>query len=124
MFPMARVLTFGLLIALSVWVAVSAARIERLNAAAGTYLPGRGGDGEGKWRISLHGTPHDRLRRLVAGVGLWQYALAPMVILLAAWHVVRGTTATARWTAALCGVIGLLALALAFYRGYFSSLGR
>ena len=114
-------ITFLVLVVLTVWVAVSAVRIERLNAEAGYYLPRH--DEDGKWRVSRDDTPRDQLRGLIIRVGLFQYLLAPLVVGLAAFHVARRDSATRRSLAACSGVVGLVALSMAFYRGYFSSLG-
>jgi hypothetical protein len=114
-------LTFLLLVGLTVWVVVSAVRIERLNAEAGYYLPRH--DDDGKWRISRESTPRDQLRGLVSSIGLLQYLFAPLVAGLAAFHLSRREPAARRLLAACSGVVGIAALGLAFYRGYFSSLG-
>ena len=114
-------ITFLVLLTLTVWVAVSAVRIERLNAEAGYYLPRH--DEEGKWRVSREGTPHDQLRGLVTNVGLPQYVFAPLVVGLSAFYLSDRESATRRLLSACSGVVGLAALSLAFYRGYWSSLG-
>jgi hypothetical protein len=116
-----RHLTFLVLLLVTVWVAVSAVRIERLNADAGVYLPRHDDDGE--WRVSRDGTPRDQLRRLVSSIGLLQYLFAPLVVGLSALHLVRRESGKRRIVVACSGVVGLAALILAFYRGYFSSLG-
>jgi len=112
----------ALMVGAVLWVGHVAVRIEIQNAAVGYYLPRRG-DESGKWRISRENTPRDQLRGLVSTVGLWQYLLAPMLMALAADQVARGSTPLRRWLGISSGVVGLLALSLAFYRGYFSSLG-
>ena len=112
-----------LLAALTLWVAVTAIRIERLNAESGIYLPRRGSSADGKWRISLQNSPRDRLRALVQGVGLLQYLLAPVTAALGLSLVARGGVLSVRIFAVFCTGIGLIALCLAFYRGYFTSLG-
>ena len=114
-------ITFLLLVGLTVWVAVSAVRIERLNAATGYYLPRH--DDDGKWRISRESTPRDQLRGLVSSIGLLQYLFAPLVVGLSAYPFSRRDSAARRLLAACSGVVGIAALGLAFYRGYFSSLG-
>ena len=120
--PLFDYLMPALMVGAVLWVGHVAVRIEIQNAAAGYYLPRRD-DEPGKWRISRENTPRDRLRGLVSTVGLWQYLLAPMSMALAADQVVRGSTPLRRWLGISSGVVGLLALSLAFYRGYFSSLG-
>ena len=114
--------TFAVMVALSVWVASVAVRIEIQNAAAGYYLPRRDGE-SGKWRISRESTPRDRLRGLVSTIGVNQYLLVPLVLVLAVVHVVRRSTSLRRCLAGICGVVGLVACGFALYRGYFSSLG-
>ncbi len=114
--------TFAVLIILTTWVAVSAIRIERLNAEAGHYLPRH--DQDGKWRISRENTPRDQLRGLIHSVGLWQYLAAPGVVGLAAiLYVTRQRSPVIASVAVVCGMVGGAALVLAFYRGYFPSLG-
>ena len=114
-------LTFLVLLAVTVWVGVSAVRIERLNAEAGSYLPRH--DDDGKWRGSSDDTPRDQLRELIGGIGLLQYLFAPLLVGLSVFHLARRESATRRVIAMCGGAVGLAALALAFYRGYFSSLG-
>ena len=114
--------TFAVMIGVALWVTTAAVRIEIQNAAASYYLPRRD-DESGKWRISRENTPRDRLRGLVSTVGLWQYFLAPVLMALAAIHITRRNTPTQRGLGFGSGVVAVMALGLAFYRGYFSSLG-
>jgi hypothetical protein len=105
----------------TLWVAAIAVRIETQNAAAGYYLPRH--DEPGKWRMSRENMPQDKLRALVSSVGLCQYVLAPLLLALAAIHIVRPNTSSQRWLGLGSAVVALAALSLAFYQGYFSSLG-
>lgn len=118
---MIRHITFLVLLVVTGWVGLCAVRIEKLNSDAGFYLPRH--DDVGKWRISREGTPRDELRELVSGIGLLQYLLAPLVVGLSSYHFSRRDSAARRLLASCCGVIGIVSMALAFYRGYFSSLG-
>ena len=115
-------LTFAIMVGLAVWVASVTVRIELQNAAADYYLPRRDGE-PGKWRISREGTPRDELRGLVDTIGLFQYLLAPLVLVLSVVHVVRRSTPLRQRVAGICGFVGLVAWGFAIYRGYFSSLG-
>jgi hypothetical protein len=108
---------------LTLWVAGVAIQIERVNAEAGYYLPGRHGDNIGKWRLSRDGLPRDRLRGLVSGSGLLQYPLGLAVIGLAFSHFVPPASRERRWAAVCCGIVGMIAIGLGFYRQYFASLG-
>jgi len=114
-------ITFAVMVVLALWVLFAAVRIERLNAEAGYYLPRH--DEDGKWRVSRESTSRDQLRGLITSVGLFQYVFAPLVVGLAAFHLGRRDSAMRRWLATFSGIIGLVALSFAFYRGYFSSLG-
>ena len=116
-------LTLLLVIALAAWTLIVAVRIEQVNAEAGYYLPGRHGDAIGKWRISGENSPRDRLRGLVSGYGLWQYPLTLLLVLSSICICVRTASMLRRGTAICMGLIGLVALGLAIYRGYFPSLG-
>ncbi len=109
------------ILAMTAWVGMSAFRIERLNADADFYLPRT--DEDGKWRVSLDATPRDQLRGLVGGVGLLQYIVAPILIGLSAFYFTRHESASHRIIAVFGTLMGLAALGLAFYRGYFTSLG-
>ncbi|MCU0750423.1 MAG: hypothetical protein MUF13_12845, partial [Akkermansiaceae bacterium] len=106
---------------MSVWVGLTTFRIERLNAQADYYLPRT--DEDGKWRISQKATPHDQLRGLVGGIGLFQYLLAPLLIAFSALYFSRHKPASHRILAVCAASIGLVAVGLAFHRGYFTSLG-
>jgi hypothetical protein len=108
---------------LAIWVGFASFRIEQLNVQAGLYLPRRDGGADGAWRVSRQNTPRDQLRGLVIGAGLLQYLFAPAVLGLAALHILRRDSAQRRWAAAFAGLVSLTALVLAFYRGYYSSLG-
>lgn len=98
-----------------------AIRIETENAAAGYYLPRH--DEPGKWRASRENRPHGRLRTLVSTVGLCQYLFAPLLMGLAAFQIARRGARWQRWLGIGSAALALLALSLALYRGYFSSLG-
>jgi hypothetical protein len=114
--------TLAVLVLLTLRVALSVIRIERLNAEAGHYLPRH--DEDGKWRISRENIPCDQLRGLIQSVGLWQYLAAPGVIGLAAiLYMRRRKSPVSACVAVVCGLIGGIALLLVFYRGYFTSLG-
>ena len=123
-----RLLLIILTIVVTTVVLQTAVRIEVLNAQAGFYLPrgDRNEDGsfsDGKWRVSLDGTPRDRLRELVQTFGLAQYLLAPFLLVLAAvqfWKL-RGA-----WTRVLtmCAMtVALVSILLMMYRQYYQSLG-
>jgi hypothetical protein len=115
-------ITFAVMVGIALWVTTAAVRIEIQNASAGYYLPRRDKE-PGKWRMSRENTPRDQLRGLVSTVGLFQYLLAPLLMAPAAIHATRRNTPWRRWLALGSGAVGLIALSLAFYRGYFSSLG-
>ena len=121
MHPVFRRLTPAFTVGLALWVTAVAGRIETQNAAAEYYLPRR--DEPGKWRTSRENTPRNQLRKLVSTVGLWQYLFAPLLLALAGIHMARRHTAWQWWLGLGSGVVGLGALSLALYRGYFSSLG-
>ena len=121
MSPLFQRLTLVFMVGLAFWVSSIAIRIEVQNAAAGYYLPRR--DEAGKWRMSRENTPRDQLRGLVSTVGLSQYFFAPVLMALAATRAIRPNTPLGRWLALGSGAIALIGLGLAFYRGYFSSLG-
>jgi hypothetical protein len=63
------------------------------------------------------------LRGLIVSAGLLQYLLAPLLVGLASVHLARRESAMQRFLALGSGVVGLAALSLALYRGYYSSLG-
>jgi hypothetical protein len=115
-------ITLAVMIGVALWVTTAAVRIEIQNAAASYYLPRRD-DESGKWRMSRENTPRDRLRGLVSTVGLWQYFLAPVLMALVAVQSARRGTPTQRALGFVSGVVAVISLGLAFYRGYFSSLG-
>jgi hypothetical protein len=114
-------LSFALTIGLSLWVGVVACVIEFQNARADYYLPRRYLY-DGKWRISMEDTPRDRLRGLVSGVGLFQYLLAPLCIVLGVVHASRQGAVWRRRAAVVFVIIGAGAFILAIYRGYLSSI--
>jgi hypothetical protein len=116
-----RRIIVALMVGGALWVTVVAIRIETQNAAAGYYLPRR--DEPGKWRISREDLPRDQLRKLVSTLGVWQYIFSPLVIALASICFIRRSVSWQRWVGVASGVVGLGALSLALYRGYFSSLG-
>ena len=115
-------ITLAVMIGVVLWVTTAAVRIEIQNAAASYYLPRRD-DEPGKWRMSRDNTPRDRLRGLVATVGIGQYFLVPVLMALATIQIARRSTPTQQGLGFVCGVVAVIALGLAFYRGYFSSLG-
>lgn len=114
-------LSFALTIGLGIWVGVVAGVIEFQNVRADFYLP-RQDLYDGKWRISMNDTPQDRLRGLVSGVGLLQYLLAPLCVVLGIVHSRRESAAWRRCVAVVCWVVGSVAVILAVYRGYLSSI--
>jgi len=127
--------TMPLVVALALWVAYVAVHIEIQNAKADYYLPRHGIEADVTWRVSsrkifehvgMEWTPayeeNSKLYNLVSTQGLLQYLLAPPLFLLALVCVAkRGTGRPVRWLAVVCGVIGIAALGLAVYRGYFTS---
>jgi hypothetical protein len=113
-----------LMVAVTVWIAVTGIRIEQLNAQAGYYLPRRDGGADGKWRVSINASPRNELRDVVSGAGLWQYLLAPAVAVVATWLSGQKSTGKAlRRCCQVCAAVALVFLSLAWYRGYFTSLG-
>ena len=118
---MFRRFTLALMVGGALWVTFVAIRIETQNATAGYYLPRR--DDPGKWRMSRENMPRDELRTLVSTVGLCQYLLAPVLMALASIHITRRDRLWQRWLSIVSALLALVALSLAFYRGYFSSLG-
>jgi hypothetical protein len=73
--------------------------------------------------MSRENMPRDELRTLVSTVGLCQYLLAPVLMALASIHITRRDRLWQRWLSIVSALLALVALSLAFYRGYFSSLG-
>ena len=120
--PVFHRFTLAFMVALALWVASVAVRIETQNAAAGYYLPRRDEE-PGKWRMSRENTPRDQLRGLVSTIGPLQYLLAPLLMALAPIYLTGRSTLSRRWLGVSSGVVGIVALSLALYRGYFSSLG-
>lgn len=104
----------------------TAIRIEYLNVRAGSYLPRRdrktdGTFSDGAWRISSEDSARDRLRQTVGTLGLAQYLVVPLLLALSFF---QGFKSRARWVPTIAsGLIGLFALAMMYYRGYYSSLG-
>lgn len=111
----------ALLGAVTFWLLATAVRIERLNAAAESYLPRN--DDDGKWRVSSQYTARDHLRGLVGTIGLGQYVLAPAAIILGVGLASRSQAGAVRPLAMGCCAIAFGCLGLAWYRGYWSSLG-
>jgi len=109
-----------LLAALTTWLVFTAVRIERLNAAAGNFLPRH--DEGGKWRMSLRHTAHDQLREAVGTIGLGQYVLAPAVVILGAGLALRHRAIAVRAFVVCTSVVAFVCLGCAWYRGYFASL--
>lgn len=113
-FPL--ILMFGL----TIWIAAIAIIIEAKNVEAGSYLPRNMEIDAGKWRVSREGTPRDELRALIKSVGLLQYPLSISAISLAVFHLASRRSIL---LAAFGVVLGVIALGIAMYRGYYSSLG-
>ena len=114
--------TLALIFGLSLWVITTAFRIEVLNAEAGYYLPRRDRS-DSKSRIFPNDTAQDPLRDIVQTVGLLQYLLAPALIVSALVSFFNFTCIRARLVAGVAGAFGCIALGLALYRGYLSSVG-
>jgi hypothetical protein len=117
------------MILLAAFVIQTAARIEVLNSQAGNYLPrqDRNPDGtfaDGKWRASLENTPRDQLRGVVQTLGLLQYLLAPLLLILAVAVSLRSRELRTKRAGAVCAVVALIAVSLMLYRGYYQSLGE
>ena len=116
------------MILLTAFVLQSAARIEVLNMRAGNYLPrnDRNPDGslsDGKWRMSQENTPRDQLRGLVQTVGLLQYVLAPLLLILAIVEFLKSRGSLAKAVAAFSVFVAGIAISLMLYREYYQSLG-
>ena len=106
----------------------TAVRIEVLNVRAGNYLPrsDRNADGtfaDGKWRISPDNTPRDQLRALVQTYGLLQYLFAPLLVILSIVGFRYSKGSLLKVIATLAMAVAVIAILLAFYRGYYSSSG-
>ncbi len=113
---------------LTAFVVQTAVRIEVLNFRAGSYLPrkDRNPDGtlaDGKWRISSENSPRDQLRALVQTLGLLQYLLAPLLLILAIPVLWKSRKAWVRLGAALSLIASTIAISLMLYREYYQSLG-
>lgn len=115
-----RFLALALMVVLMIWVTAVAIVIEAKNVEAGSYLPRNMEIDAGKWRVSREGTPRDELRAMIKGIGLLQYPLSILLISLAMFHL---TTRRSILPAAFGAMTGVIALGLAVYRGYYSSLG-
>lgn len=116
------------MIFLTAFVLHAAARIEVLNVRAGNYLPrsDRNPDGtfsDGKWRISQENTPRDQLRTAVQTLGLRQYVLAPLLLILALAVFLKTGRSWAKATATFSVVVAAIAISLMLYREYYPSLG-
>lgn len=70
-------------------------------------------------------SPHDQLGKLLGSWGLLQYPLAAFLVIasLGAAGSPRARGAIPAWVFYPPAMIGISALGLAFYRGYFTSLG-
>ena len=106
----------------------TALRIEYLNVRAGSYLPRRdrntdGTFSEGMWRISSEDSARDRLRQTVGTFGVAQYLVVPLLLALSLFQGFKSRAWWMRTIAIGCCLIGLFALTLMYYRGYYSSLG-
>jgi hypothetical protein len=118
----------SLILLLTAFVLYTSLRIEYLNVNAGYYLPrqNRNPDGtflDGTWRISSEDSARDRLRQTVGTFGLAQYLVVPSLLGLSLF---QGFKSRARWIRTIaigCCLIGLFALTMMYYRGYYSSLG-
>jgi hypothetical protein len=122
-----RVLIF-VMILLTAFVLQSAARIEVLNMRAGNYLPRRDRNpddsfADGKWRISQENTQRDQLRGLVQTLGLLQYVLAPLLLILAIAVFLKSRESRTKVAAAFSVFVATIAISLTLYREYFQSLG-
>ena len=117
-------LSFALMIGLAIWVISVGAVIEWKNSVAGYYLPRRDAEAGSKWRVSYGDyTPNDQLRQLVESVGLLQYPVCLILGALAVFHFNKRENQSRRILSAIAAACSFLALCIAFYRGYFSSLG-
>jgi hypothetical protein len=111
------------MVLLALWVAISCVRIELLNAQADFYLPRKDGGADGAWRVSPNNEPRDQLRGLIEVTGLLQYPLAMLLAGLAVWQLSKRGIKTDKRVVVCCLVVSLVALAMAVYRGYYTSLG-
>lgn len=115
------------MILLTAFVLQSAARIEILNMRAGNYLPRSDRNpvdslADGKWRISQENTSRDQLRGLVQTLGLLQYVLAPLLLILAIAVFLKSRGSRAKVAAAFSVFVATIAISLMLYREYFQSL--
>ena len=109
-------------------VSQTAVRIEVLNVQAGHYLPridlnADGSFRDGQWRLSPDNTSRDQLRGLVQTFGLLQYLLAPLLFIASMMVYLYSKGSRVRTPAMLSMAVAVIAIVLAFYRGYYSSLG-
>jgi hypothetical protein len=116
------------MILLTAFVLQSAARIEVLNMRAGNYLPRSDRNSadslaDGKWRMSQENTSRDQLRGLVKTLGLLQYVLAPLLLILAIAVFLKSRGSRAKVGAAFSVFVATIAISLMLYREYFQSLG-
>ncbi len=123
-----RALYFSLA-CLALWVLVIALGIEWYNARAGYYLPRmdmmEDSPSVNKWRTSFFLDPRDELHSRVAGVGILQYPLAALLIACSLIGLASSRNKPIRifLFLACTATIGIFALSLAYYRGYYTSLG-
>ena len=125
---MKKQILISLILLLTVFVLYTSLRIEYLNIKAGYYLPrqNRNADGtfsDGTWRISSENSARDRLRQTVSTLGLVQYLIVPLLLALSLFQGLKSRTRWVRTIAIASGLIGLFALTMMYYRGYYSSLG-
>ena len=116
------------MILLTAFVFQSAVRIEVLNIQSGSYLPRRdrnldGTLSDGKWRISAENTSRDQLREAVQTLGLLQYVLAPLLLLLALGVLLKTRRSWSGSLAAFSGVVAVSAISLMLYREHYESFG-
>jgi hypothetical protein len=101
----------------------TAIQIEVLNAKANFYLPRDDDCADGKWRISPNNTPRDKLRGLINSLGLLQYVLAPILLIVSITQMKKYNDSNFKHKISIVCIIGsILCISLMIYRGYFSSL--
>ena len=115
-------LAFPVMVVLALWVGLTTVRVELQNAAANHYLP-RVDSEPGKWRVSRERTPRDELRSMIQNIGLLQYILAPLLLGISVVYLASSKGAFRKAIPISCCLIGLVALAFALYRGYYTNLG-
>ena len=116
------------MILLAAFVIQTAARIEVLNARAGNYLPRNDRNldatfADGTWRVSEGITPRNQLRSVVQTFGLLQYALAPLLFMLAAAVSLRSRKSWTKVAGTVSEFVAVIAVWLMLYREYYQSLG-